>query len=407
MRSAIASQLDETEPATASALRSAFGAILGTMLARAGDERLLSDFAGLINKGEFALPPPDELSSLPPMLTDAGPASSVGASMVRRLFNGRVDAAADAIARESRVTAKSAKSMLALAAPFVLAQLRKSGPGGGFDATSLATFLESHREDIEAATPSGLTLTVVTDERQEPATGALDSAVTDRNARPHEMSARVAPARSRLTRPLLVVATAAALLAVFWPRSTTKLMPPDLADSAAVLASDNRTVADSAAGTIENVSAMSARVRRVLPGGRELNVAEGSIEARLTALLADSLQARDSAWLNFDRVIFEAGSAVLAASSSSQLDNIADILRAYPGATIELGGYTDNRGDAEANRELSDGRAESVKAALVLRGVDARRISAEGYGDRFPVASNDTEEGRRLNQRVALRLTGR
>jgi K(+)-stimulated pyrophosphate-energized sodium pump len=67
-----------------------------------------------------------------------------------------------------------------------------------------------------------------------------------------------------------------------------------------------------------------------------------------------------------------------------------------------LGGYTDNVGAAASNLELSSKRAADVKAALVALGTDAARLESEGYGDQHPAASNDTEEGRTQNRRIAV-----
>jgi K(+)-stimulated pyrophosphate-energized sodium pump len=81
------------------------------------------------------------------------------------------------------------------------------------------------------------------------------------------------------------------------------------------------------------------------------------------------------------------------------------VLKAYPGVSVKIGGYTDNIGDAASNQRLSQQRAESVQQALVGKGIDAGRLSAEGYGARHPVGDNATEEGRAQNRRIALRVT--
>ena len=74
---------------------------------------------------------------------------------------------------------------------------------------------------------------------------------------------------------------------------------------------------------------------------------------------------------------------------------------------IKLGGYTDNKGPADFNMKLSQGRADNVMVELVKLGIDAGRLKAEGYGEQYPVASNDTEEGRAQNRRIDIRVTGK
>jgi K(+)-stimulated pyrophosphate-energized sodium pump len=67
-----------------------------------------------------------------------------------------------------------------------------------------------------------------------------------------------------------------------------------------------------------------------------------------------------------------------------------------------VGGYTDNTGDDAANLKLSSERAASVKAALVGLGIADARLESEGYGETNAIASNDTEEGRATNRRIAV-----
>jgi K(+)-stimulated pyrophosphate-energized sodium pump len=71
---------------------------------------------------------------------------------------------------------------------------------------------------------------------------------------------------------------------------------------------------------------------------------------------------------------------------------------------LKVGGYTDNTGNEQANMALSQKRAEAVKTALVNMGVKADRLDAEGYGPQYPVATNDTEEGRAQNRRISVRV---
>ena len=145
-----------------------------------------------------------------------------------------------------------------------------------------------------------------------------------------------------------------------------------------------------------------------LPNGVELNVPELGIERKLIAFIEDKNKPVDkTTWFSFDRLDFETGSANLKPSSAEQLKNIAEIMKAFPKVKMKIGGYTDNVGSAEANLKLSKARAENTMKELVKLGVDAKRLEAEGYGEKFPVADNATEEGRAKNRRIDVRVTAK
>jgi K(+)-stimulated pyrophosphate-energized sodium pump len=132
---------------------------------------------------------------------------------------------------------------------------------------------------------------------------------------------------------------------------------------------------------------------------------EAAVESKLIEFINDESKVADKeSWFSFDRLTFETGSDKLVASSQEQLGNIAKILEAFPNVHLEIGGYTDNTGDKAANIKLSDDRANTVLKSLVALGVSAVRLKAEGYGDQYPVSSNDTEEGRAKNRRIDLRV---
>jgi outer membrane protein OmpA-like peptidoglycan-associated protein len=101
-------------------------------------------------------------------------------------------------------------------------------------------------------------------------------------------------------------------------------------------------------------------------------------------------------------VDFATGQATLSARSIAALQPLLQALRNDPNLQVELRGYTDDRGSAARNLELSEQRAHAVRDWLVGQGVAARRIQARGLGAANPVASNDTAEGRARNRRIEV-----
>jgi len=104
-------------------------------------------------------------------------------------------------------------------------------------------------------------------------------------------------------------------------------------------------------------------------------------------------------------VNFATGSAKLLPAASDTLRTVATAMKAAPKVEVEVGGHTDSVGNEKKNQGLSERRAQSVKAFLVGEGVEADRLSTQGYGESDPVDSNDTAEGRANNRRVAFKVT--
>jgi outer membrane protein OmpA-like peptidoglycan-associated protein len=84
------------------------------------------------------------------------------------------------------------------------------------------------------------------------------------------------------------------------------------------------------------------------------------------------------------------------------LDRLADYLKTHPQTKVLIEGHTDSRGSEEYNEALSQRRADAVARALVERGASADAVHAVGRGKGYPVATNDTAEGRQQNRRVEI-----
>jgi outer membrane protein OmpA-like peptidoglycan-associated protein len=109
--------------------------------------------------------------------------------------------------------------------------------------------------------------------------------------------------------------------------------------------------------------------------------------------------------LNQSIINFPTNSAEIPAVSKTLLQHAAAAFKQLPsGTVVEIAGYTDNTGDPTANVQLSQQRAEAVRAALVSAGVDPSMLVAKGYGSANAVAGNDTLEGRFRNRRIEYRV---
>jgi OOP family OmpA-OmpF porin len=101
------------------------------------------------------------------------------------------------------------------------------------------------------------------------------------------------------------------------------------------------------------------------------------------------------------QLTFDNDSAVVKEEFYSEIKRVADFMNKYSNTQVEIQGHTDSRGSAAYNKNLSQRRADAVAKVLVEKlGVEASRVSAKGYGEEQPIASNDAIEGRAANRRV-------
>ena len=103
-------------------------------------------------------------------------------------------------------------------------------------------------------------------------------------------------------------------------------------------------------------------------------------------------------------VLFESGQTELRQEAMASLVEVVDLLQSEPDKNIRIEGHTDAVGDANTNLEISQRRADAVFEALVSLGVVAARVTTQGMGEDFPIASNETDEGRAQNRRVDVIL---
>lgn len=109
--------------------------------------------------------------------------------------------------------------------------------------------------------------------------------------------------------------------------------------------------------------------------------------------------------MTLEGILFDKGSAKITKSSEAVLAGVVKTLADNPDIMVEIQGHTDNTGNETANMKLSARRADAVKAYLVQNGIAKDRLTAKGYGQTKPAASNDTPEGRAKNRRIQFLRT--
>jgi outer membrane protein OmpA-like peptidoglycan-associated protein len=190
----------------------------------------------------------------------------------------------------------------------------------------------------------------------------------------------------------------------------------DAADAQAATAQAKSDMADSQASSAAALSATQAdadqsrlAAQQAQLSAQQAEIEKAAMRTKLSDQLNKILQTRDSARgliVSMSDVLFDSGKYSLKPGAREKLAKVAGILLAYPGLSIEVGGYTDNVGGDAMNQTLSENRAGSVRDYLVREGVSMNSVSSRGFGNTLPVASNNNSAGRQQNRRVELLVSG-
>jgi len=389
MKQALASRLGESTQGVQTGLGTAAAATLGGLANKASDSGFLSQILGLLGGGAGG----NILGSLSAILS-SGPSGATGDLVNKFLpmvFGPQQEQVASAISQQAGVSNASGAGLLKVAAPLVLGYLAKMQSAGSLNVSSLGSMLRAEAPSLQNFLPSGLLS----------GTASAVSATAGRAA--SAVQAGVGAATSRSSRWIVPLAIVGALLLV-WLLIRSMNMPKEVAQSASNAGNAAVDALNNAANS--TWSALGEIIVVSLPDGTKLNAPSLGVEGKLVNYLNDaSAGVSEDKWFDFDRLLFDTGSANLQPASQDQLANMAAILKAYPGVKIRIGGYTDNTGDPAANLKLSQDRADNVMAELAKLGVDPSRMTAKGYGDADPIADNSTEGGRQKNRRISLRVT--
>jgi outer membrane protein OmpA-like peptidoglycan-associated protein len=215
-------------------------------------------------------------------------------------------------------------------------------------------------------------------------------------------NAQAATASAQAAQAQAENATANANAAAAQARSDSDQAKTDMANNQAASAA-----ALSAAQADADQSRLAAQQSEA--NAQQADTDKAAMRAKLSEQLNTILQTRDTARgliVSMSDVLFDTGKYSLKSGAREKLAKVAGILLAYPGLNIAVGGYTDNVGADAMNQTLSENRAGSVRDYLVEQGVATASVSATGFGNTLPVATNDNASGRQQNRRVELLVSG-
>lgn len=353
--------------------------------------------------------------------SDGGSLFSRGAGLLSGLFgDAKSNLLSNIISQFSGVKSSSANSLLGLAAPAILAMLGRHAKTNNLDAGGIASLLSSQKSNIMNALPAGLNLGSVFGGWGTPTAAAH---VTDVHTPTTHYTHDVNDDRKGGMNILLPVILLALLGAAVW-YFTKDGCGGNKEVTTSTTHGDTNTIHTAETTAISTTSMVAGRYDSVsgdfvydqgtntdldLPNnGGKLTVGRNSTEYRLVQFLNDNNAVLDTVkgnWFEFTNVRFNTGGSTITDESLTQLKNLVTIAKAYPNAKFKIGGYTDNTGNAQSNVALSQRRADAVAAKLKELGIAAAAITgAEGYGQEWPIASNETPEGRAQNRRVAVNV---
>jgi len=322
-----------------------------------------------------------------------------GSTILNYLLGDRTGQVGDLISGEGRLKTSSANALLKLTAPFVLATLARYVEEKSLDTAGVKTLLSGQLEFIKPSLPKGMDTLL-----------GLDSIIqSNNNTNPMDNSSTPSSSKSPISKflPWIVLLLAALGLFYFVQKGCGSSNTPAGETPATADTLKTETSADAMDVNTPPTSTGSTLVY-TMKDGTKMELERTSFSAWMIDFLKGTAPGATGYGTNtpncmpFDHVSFDQTTGGLTASSEQELFQVYTILKSYPEVIVSIEGHTDNTGDPEQSKLLSEQQAQKVKGWLEKKGIAADRLISSGWGERNPKASNDTEEGRKINNQVQV-----
>ena len=302
---------------------------------------------------------------------------NMGTDAVDGIFGNRLNSVVSKLGDTTGIQTSGILKMLKIAAPLVMGFLGTKMKREALSTAGLMGFLDQQKSALTSFVPEGLV-------------GRITSAtsVPSPNSKPDRIKKSSTSVGQNMTKnnrsPTLIIGIfALALFVGLWWFTGRR-------DLTNIVSSPDNTITatrDTASEVIPPIeSPIASTVDEMLPF-----LQSGSTELPRA--------------FRFENLNFILGTNNLMVGSEIELEKIAVALKEFPKANARVEGYTNNINTESENIELSSGRAAAVKEALVKRGIAPNRIESVGMGSSKPITTNDSEEGRALNQRIEFVIT--
>lgn len=345
--------------------------------------------------------------------------NSLITSVLTAIFGDKIGDIINAISTYSGVNTTTSSSLLNMVTGATLGSVGKYASDNNIGTSGITSLLQDQKGIVSSLLPAGLSLASLGignmfagNEAEKVTVTSYDQPKVEVN-RGGETHTHATPDHNnneggsiwKWLLPLILLGLAAWFLWNNYNKNKTE-----------VVATDNTEMINDSTNTVITDTAAVMPLKEVtdidLNGKMLKGYANGMEASMITFLKSDSYKNADDAalkdtWYNFDNVNFKINSATeLEPGSEGQIQNLAEILKAYPEAKIKVGGYTDMTGDAAQNKELSQKRADFINSELGKLGVASQVVEAKGYGSEFAkVPATASNDERAEDRKMAVRFT--
>lgn len=328
-------------------------------------------------------------------LLGSGRSNTVISGIIKTIFGDKLNGVLETIANFSGVDVSKIGSLLDVVTGAALGSVSKLVSDRNLNRDQVVSLLNHQEDHISALLPAGLTLGVL----------GLGGVSAKLDSIKNDISEKLVDTKEKVTEVINESSEDKGGSFLKW------LVPLLLAALAIWFLFKKCKKDETVTTTTTTTTTVIRELTDVDLNGTKLRAYPDGLESRLIVFLKDGYavateETLKDMWYDFDNVEFVFGkSDEVMPESKGQLENLAAILKAYPDAKIKIGGYTDKVGDEEANKKLSDERAEFIKSELTKLGVGNQVVDAEGYGEEFAVVDeNASDEERAKDRRMSVRF---